>query len=79
MQILSNPMVAQTIEACCTLAKIMLIIPVGSVENERQFSAMNFIIYARRNVLKEQHLNASCRIRRSGFTVGSRPSCAALA
>ena len=72
MQILGHSMLAQTIGAYCTLAEIMLVLPIGSVENERQFSNMNFM-YARRNGLKEQHLNACCRVRRCPYNQKNFP------
>lgn len=78
MQILSHSMIAKTISAYCTLAQIMLVIPVGSVDNERQFSSMNFVMYARRNALQEAHLNACCRVRASGHSQSTFPFDRAL-
>ena len=49
-----------------------------SVDNERQFSNMNFVMYARRNALQELHLNACCRVRASGHTQSSFPFPRAL-
>lgn len=47
----------------CTLARILIVMPHGSVENERGFSNMNFILNKQRNRLSQQHVNDAMRIR----------------
>ena len=54
------------------------LIPVGSVENERTFSVINFIKDDRRNRLEPEHLNCCLRMKRSRFTLDTFPLEAAL-
>lgn len=55
------------------LAQIYLCIPVTSVENERDFSDMNYIKDEVRNCLQEPHLNACMHIKQCTWTLQSLP------
>lgn len=44
------------------MAKIVLVFPVGSVENERIFSTMNIVKDELRNCLGENHLNVCSHV-----------------
>ena len=56
-----------TISSFAILVQTMLLIPVGSVENERSFSAMNYLKNDQRNGLEECHLNCCARLKRCKF------------
>ena len=69
-----------------TLTSIAMVFPIGSVENERVFSMMNFLKDDWRNRMGPELLmrsmrliNALCWIKFSGYTVKSFPYEAALA
>lgn len=49
----------------CKLTSLVLTVPLGSVENERRFSAMNLTKTELRNRLQTEHLNVAMRI--SGY------------
>lgn len=72
---LRNYVLSSAISAFALLvhAQIMLLIPVGSVENERSFSDVNLLKSSIRNRLDEQHLNACHRVRRCRFGLGDFP------
>lgn len=59
--IFAHPMAKNRISEYMKLAQIMLLIIVGSVENERTFSCMNFTKSAARNRLDAEHLNVCIR------------------
>lgn len=63
--ILGNDILSNTLSAFCKLAAIMLVIPIGFVENKRVFSAMNYIKDEKRNRLRSKHLNVYIRVKRS--------------
>ncbi|OAE20455.1 hypothetical protein AXG93_4698s1050 [Marchantia polymorpha subsp. ruderalis] len=63
--ILENDILSNTLSAFCKLAAIMLVIPIGFVENKRVFSAMNYIKDEKRNRLRSKHLNVYIRVKRS--------------
>ena len=56
----------------------MLLIPVGSVENERCFSLMNLLKSDLRNRLGEDHLNCCVRVKRCRFGLNDFPFNEAL-
>ena len=55
------------------MAKIVLVFPVGSVENERIFSTMNIVKDELRNCLGENQLNVCVRMFRSHHNHKSFP------
>ena len=57
----------------------MLLIPTGSVENERSFSDVTLLKSKIRNRMEEEHLNACHRVRRCRFTMGDFPYNAVIA
>lgn len=61
---LNHPLLVNTISAFAVLVQIMLLNPVGSVENERSFSAMNHLKNDQRKRLDECHTNCCARIKR---------------
>ena len=71
--LISRTLIADDISEYCKLASVMLVIPVGSVQNERAFSQMNLIQNDLRNRLKEQHLNVAMRCCRSLVEVEALP------
>jgi hypothetical protein len=56
-----------------TLAELVMTIPIGSVENERDFSKMNLIKTDLRNRLGEKHLNTCMRIASSEYSFNTFP------
>ncbi len=55
------------------LAHLILVVPAGSVENERRFSSMNLTVTNQRNNLNTEHMNVCLRIKASPFTVLNYP------
>ena len=72
-RVFTNEAQLQHIRNFADLAKIALVTPIGSVENERSFSLMNYVKNERRNRMGCEVLNAICRIKRSGYTIKSFP------
>lgn len=70
---LTRSLVADSISEYCKLGSIMLVIPVGSVQNETAFSQMKLIQIDIRNRLKEVHLNVAMMIRRTAHDLDSLP------
>ena len=70
--------VDEEISEIILLVHIVLLIPVGSVINERAFSAMNFLKSDLRNRLDELHLNTCMRVKRCRFDLKSFPIEAAI-
>lgn len=77
--ILGNDILWDILGAFCKLASIMLVIPIGYVENEHVLSAMNYIKDKKRNRLGPKHLNLCVRVKLSSYTVHSFPYLVALA
>ncbi len=71
--IFTSPAVSKHMPAYCTLAKIMLCVPVTSVENERQFSLMKLLKNEKRNRMGPELLNCLSRVKRSPYTVKTFP------
>lgn len=75
---LTHELLVQTFSAVAILVQIMLLIPIGSVENERCFSLMNLLKNELRNRLDENHLNCAVRVKRCRFGLSTFPVDAAL-
>ena len=73
MRVNESSFLVDRLSAWVRLAQIMLVLPVGSIENERAFSAMNYLKSSVRNSLQEPHLNACMRIFRSKYTFQAFP------
>jgi hypothetical protein len=71
--IFTSPAVSKHMKNYCVLARIMLCMPVTSVENERQFSLMNLLKDEKRNRLGSRVLNCLTRIKRSPYQVKTFP------
>ena len=71
--LLKNDLIQEDISEFLKLAQIMLVIPIGSVANERAFSLMNILKSDLRNRLKSEHLNCAMRAKRSEYTLSSLP------
>lgn len=63
-----NPMREQRLSEVLKVAKIAMVFPVGSVENERRFSLTNLVHSSLRNGLAPKHLNCCMRIAASEHT-----------
>ena len=61
---LNHELLMETIIAISVLVQLMLLIPMGSIENERCFSLMNLLKSDLRNRLGEDHLNCCVRVKR---------------
>lgn len=57
----------------------MLVIPIGSMENERVFYAMNYIKDKKCNCIGPKHLNVCVRVKQLSYTMHSFPHLVALA
>lgn len=68
-----SPAVSKHMRSYCVLAKVMMCLPVTSVENERQFSLMNLLKNEMRNSLGQEHMNCLSRIKRSTYNVETFP------
>ena len=72
-RVFTNEMQLRHIRNFAELAKIALVMPIGSVENERQFSLTNYTKNESRNRMGPEVLNAICRIKRSSYSVDLFP------
>jgi hypothetical protein len=68
-----SPAVSKHMKSFCLLAKIMLCMPVTSVENERSFSLMNLLKDEKRNRMGSELLNCLSRIKSSSYSTNSFP------
>ena len=73
-----SPYLSGKISEWVHLAEILLVLPIGSVETERTFSAMNYLKNNLRSSLKEPHLNACVRAFCSGHKLATFPLDAVL-
>ena len=64
---------AESISEVCKWAEIMLVIPIGPVQNERAFCQMNLILNDLRSNVGECHLNACIRAKCAKFNL--KPAC----
>ena len=72
-ELLQNKLIADDLSEFLELAEIMLVLPVGSVANERAFSLMNLLKSDLRNRLQAPHLNAALRATRSEHSLRTLP------
>ncbi|KAL4516542.1 hypothetical protein Ndes2526B_g05133 [Nannochloris sp. 'desiccata'] len=68
-----NRIIPRNISEWEWLASLIMSIPFGSVENERQFSSMNLVFTDLRNSLKEKHFNDCMAVRATPLTVQDFP------